>query len=109
MEATPSNNRQERDNAPLSTGENWYHIIDKITFYLVNQIPTIKMALTRRATAKRGGRACTSPIRRPNTVAVLMQAAAAQDQRVPSLLCQLAASIFQAIHSFTNGIIHFVK
>ena len=67
------------------------------------------MVLSRRATSKRGGRSCTTLIRRLNTVAALMQAAAVQDQRVPTVLCQLAASIFLTIPSFTNGIIHFVK
>ena len=44
------------------------------------------MVSTRRATAKRNRRACTSPMRRLNNVAALMQATAAQDQRVSSLL-----------------------
>ena len=63
----------------------------------------------RHSTAKRGGRVWPSPMKRPNTVAALMRATAAEDERVPHLFCQIATSISQTVHSFTNGIINFVK
>ena len=61
------------------------------------------------AMAKRGGHAWPSPMKRPNTVAALMRATAAEDQRVPHLFCQLARSIFPIYTQFYKWYHSFCK
>ena len=71
-------------------------------------MPTIKMAWMRRDTAKRDLRACMLLMRRLNTVAAMLRAVAAEDQRVPRLFCRLAAS-FSKLSQFYKWYHSFCK